>query len=88
MLVLSRKESQTILLDESVEITILEIDGSSVKLGINAPDEVRVLRGELREAIREQEDIARRLAEEGAPQAFNSLRDLLIEEEIHPSPKP
>ena len=48
MLVLSRRERQTIRIgNEEVEITVLEIHGRTVKLGIKAPDDVPILRGEL-----------------------------------------
>ena len=48
MLVLSRKERQTIRIGrEEVELTILEIHGRTVKIGIEAPADVPVLRGEL-----------------------------------------
>ena len=48
MLVLSRKKLQAIRIgQEDVELTVLEIRGSTVKIGINAPDDVPVWRGEL-----------------------------------------
>lgn len=48
MLVLSRKKSQTIRVGQGdVELTVLEIRGSTVKIGITAPDDVPVWRGEL-----------------------------------------
>ena len=48
MLVLSRKKNQTILIDGQIEIEVLQIKGSSIRLGIKAPNDVRVLRGELK----------------------------------------
>lgn len=48
MLVLSRKKNQTILIDGQIEIEVLQIKGNSIRLGIKAPSEVRVLRGELK----------------------------------------
>ena len=48
MLVLSRKKNQTILIDGQIEIEVLQIKGSSIRLGIKAPTDVRVLRGELK----------------------------------------
>lgn len=47
MLVLSRKPEQKIQIGENVVITILEVKGSTVRIGIEAPRSVRVLRGEL-----------------------------------------
>ncbi len=48
MLVLSRKERQTIRIgNDEIELTVLEIHGRTVKLGIKAPADVPILRGEL-----------------------------------------
>ena len=48
MLVLSRKPGTQVLVGDNVRITILEIRGGQVKLGIEAPESVRVLREEAR----------------------------------------
>ena len=48
MLVLSRKKNQTILIDGQIEIEVLQIKGNHIRLGIKAPRDVRVLRGELK----------------------------------------
>lgn len=82
MLVLSRKENESLRIGDEIKLTVLEVDGSSVKVGIEAPEEVTVLREELWKAIREQTKIAQRLAlEEQEPEAFHQLRDLLVEVE-------
>ena len=47
MLVLSRKKDQKLLIGENVTITILEIKGSQVRLGITAPNQVPVQREEI-----------------------------------------
>ena len=47
MLVLSRKLKQEILVGDNVKITVLKIKGNTVRLGIEAPREVHVVRGEL-----------------------------------------
>jgi carbon storage regulator len=47
MLVLSRKRGQTISLGSDIEIHVLGVSGDVVKLGIQAPVRVQVLRGEL-----------------------------------------
>ena len=47
MLVLSRKESQRIRLGDSIVITIVKISGDKVRVGIDAPSNVLVLRDEL-----------------------------------------
>jgi len=47
MLVLSRKESQRIRLGDSIVITVVRLGGDKVRLGIEAPKEMLVLRDEL-----------------------------------------
>lgn len=47
MLVLSRKETQRIRLGDSIVITIVKISGDKVRVGIEAPSNVLVLRDEL-----------------------------------------
>jgi len=48
MLVLTRKLDQQIQIGEGITVTVLEVKGNTVKLGIAAPKEVRVLRAELK----------------------------------------
>ncbi len=50
MLVLSRKESQQIRLGDSIVLTIVRLTGDRVRLGIEAPDDVVILRQELDDA--------------------------------------
>ena len=47
MLVLSRRRDQTLVIGDNVEVTVLEIKGGQVRLGINAPKAVPVHRGEI-----------------------------------------
>jgi carbon storage regulator len=53
MLVLSRRESERIKLGDSIVLTVVKVAGDRVRLGIEAPPSVLVLRGELkrREAV-------------------------------------
>lgn len=51
MLVLSRKKGQSIVIGDNIEITVVEIQGDMVRLGINAPREVTVHRQEVFEQI-------------------------------------
>lgn len=53
MLVLSRKVGETIWIGEDVEIVIAEVKGDQVKIGIQAPRSINVIRGELRQDISE-----------------------------------
>lgn len=47
MLVLSRKANETIQIGDDIEIRILEVKGDTVRIGIEAPKSVDILRGEL-----------------------------------------
>jgi carbon storage regulator len=50
MLILTRRPGESIQVGEDIEISVLEIRGNQVRLGINAPAEVLVLRSELLES--------------------------------------
>ena len=47
MLVLSRKESEKIMLGDSIVLTIVRVSGDRVRLGIQAPSDMLILRKEL-----------------------------------------
>ena len=55
MLVLSRKKNQSIIIDGNISIEVLQIKGNTVRLGIKAPNSVRVLRGELKPCMKRLE---------------------------------
>jgi len=52
MLVLSRKKNESIVIDDRVVITVVEIRGDKVRLGIEAPRDVAIHRQEIYEALR------------------------------------
>lgn len=52
MLVLTRKRDQSIIIAEQIKITVLDVRGEQVRLGIEAPQELAVLREEIYEQIR------------------------------------
>ena len=47
MLVLSRKVDQEIVIDGNIKIRVLNVKGNTIRLGIEAPQEVHIVRGEL-----------------------------------------
>jgi carbon storage regulator len=56
MLVLSRKTGQRILVGNGIAITVIRINSNSVRLGIDAPAELRVVREELIERLTDRSD--------------------------------
>jgi carbon storage regulator len=53
MLVLSRKPGERLRLGDEITLTVLRVDGQRVRIGIDAPSEVRILRDELRQPLAE-----------------------------------
>lgn len=54
MLILSRKTNEKIMIGEDISLTIIEIRGDQVKVGIEAPKSVKVFRQEVYEAIQNE----------------------------------
>ena len=65
MLVLTRKLGENIRIGDSVKITVLEVRSGQVKLGIEAPPEVKVHREEIYARIQEENRRAQRLHKMG-----------------------
>ena len=57
MLVLSRKKNESIIINDNITITVIEIRGDKVRLGIDAPKDVTVHRREVYEAIQNQSKV-------------------------------
>ncbi|MBD5462821.1 MAG: carbon storage regulator CsrA [Lachnospiraceae bacterium] len=58
MLALSRKKNEALIINNNIEITVLEIKGEQVKLGISAPKEVPIYRKEVYTQIQEANEEA------------------------------
>ncbi|BCR20793.1 carbon storage regulator CsrA [Borrelia miyamotoi] len=54
MLILSRKVNESIKIDSNIEISILEIKKDSVKIAIKAPENIKILRSEIYDIIKEE----------------------------------
>ena len=52
MLALSRKKGESVFIGDDIEIVVVDVKGDQVRLGINAPRDLIILRSELVEAIR------------------------------------
>ena len=59
MLVLTRKVGEMLRIGEDIEIKITEISGDKVRIGIEAPAALKILRGELIEIIAENQEAAK-----------------------------
>lgn len=63
MLVLSRQRDETIMIGDDIEVTVVDIRGDKVRLGINAPKDISVHRKEVYDAIRRENRAAQEAAE-------------------------
>lgn len=70
MLILSRKLDESIVIGDSITLKVISIDKGSVKLGIDAPANIRVLRSELINAVKDSNTAA------STPQDESLLRQL------------
>ena len=58
MLVVTRKQDESLIISDDIEITVLEITKDKVKIGIKAPKEVKIIRSELKDAKQTNEQSA------------------------------
>lgn len=70
MLVLTRKQNEEIVIGDNVKVTVLQIKGNSIRLGIEAPKEVRIVRAEL--------PVAAECREEPKGAAVNSMAEVTV----------
>ena len=55
MLVLSRKRNETIVVDRRIRITVVQVQGGTVRIGIEAPQDVPIYRDEIDRRVRAEE---------------------------------
>lgn len=70
MLTLARKVNEAIIVNDNIEITILDVKGDQIKVGIDAPKSVPIYRKELYEQIQKANEEAANMAN---PQALSDL---------------
>ena len=58
MLILSRKINEKVIIGDDITVSIIEVRGDQVRIGIDAPKKVKVFRQEVFEAIREENKAA------------------------------
>ncbi len=64
MLVLTRKSGEVITIGDDIRITVVGIEGSQVKIGIDAPKNVKVYRAEIFNRIKQENTAAARMTNE------------------------
>ena len=77
MLVLTRRTDESLVIRGDIIVTVLAVDGDKVKLGIQAPANVTILRQELCEAVRQQNLSAARLT--ASEQSLDTVRAALAQ---------
>ncbi|NLM83730.1 MAG: carbon storage regulator CsrA [Clostridiales bacterium] len=86
MLVLTRKLNEALKIGDDVTVTVLSIDGDRIRLGIEAPEEIRIVRKELLEEIEQANQLAtqsiyflkewRRTEKKYVENSFRQLKDI------------
>ncbi len=76
MLVLSRQRDETIMIGDDIEITVVDIRGDKVRVGITAPTRIAVHRKEVWEAIRAENERAARVGDGDLETLGRSLEEV------------
>jgi carbon storage regulator len=84
MLILTRKEGEGIRLGDNIRIVLVQLRGNQVRLGIECPNTMRVLREELFQAVR-QENLAAMATD---PAHVQDLTKHILPQSSNDSPKP
>ncbi len=75
MLVLTRKPGQKIIINDNIEVTILEVKGDSIRVGIDAPRDITIYRHEIYEEIKNENlRTATQSSLDDVTKAFNLLQ--------------
>ncbi|MEX2254444.1 MAG: carbon storage regulator CsrA [Acidimicrobiia bacterium] len=81
MLVLTRRANQSLMIGHDIVVTVIEVRGDQVRIGIRAPREVPVYREELFAALRQ----ANQDAASPSPDSVQSLEELVGRDQDRPS---
>lgn len=71
MLILTRKSGESVRIGDDVVVTVLEVKGNQVRLGVTAPKGISIYRGEIFERIREENIRSAGLS----PSDFDSIKE-------------
>ena len=78
MLVLTRKRNQSIVVNDNIELTIIDIQGDQVRLGINAPKDVKVFRKEVYVEMTEENQRASNVQMDALNMLKNAIKKVRI----------
>ena len=81
MLYLTRKLGQSIIINNTIEVKVIEVRGKNVKLGFEFPPEASVLRKEVHDSVREENILAAKAGEEDTALMLGALKRLTGKEE-------
>ena len=87
MLVLSRQRDETIMIGDDVQITIVDIRGDKVRLGISAPRHIQVHRKEVYDAIKRENEQAAKMKPQDMTDAIEQESDAKKVKESEPLEK-
>ncbi|MEH3090140.1 MAG: carbon storage regulator CsrA [Microbacterium arborescens] len=73
MLVLTRRVGERVLIGDDIELTVLEVKGDSIRLGIQAPRETRIQRAEIVAAVESENVSAARSSADEQQALLNAL---------------
>ena len=85
MLILSRKIEEAIRIGDTITVRILGIQDGQIKIGIDAPRDVKVFRSELYDQIKSENVAASKAARESISKAAQALRKRPVEPPASPS---
>lgn len=75
MLVVTRKLDESIIISDNIEVVVLELSKDRVKLGISAPRDVKIIRNELRDAQRINEEASQPLPKDAIAKLLQNRQE-------------
>jgi carbon storage regulator len=81
MLILARKKNQSLRIGDDIIITVVDVQGDQVRLGISAPKEIQILRQELYDAVKDSnKNAAKAVQKVDLGSLLNQVKQLRQEE--------